>query len=83
MPGNFDLTSGLTANLLVPARGEKARGIDDIDYSLSGKYLIIASRHMITYHKHETIIEVATDSNNREFVYRSTETQNDYMDFYG
>jgi hypothetical protein len=83
MPGNFDLTSGLTANLLIPARGEKARGIDDIDYSLSGKYLIIASRHMITYHKHETIIEVATDSNNREFVYRSTETQNDYMDFYG
>ena len=83
MPGNFDLTSGLTANLLIPARGEKAKGVDDIDYSLSGKYLIIASRHMITYHKHETIIEVATDSNNRKNVYQSTERQNDYMDFYG
>jgi hypothetical protein len=83
MPGNFDLTSGLTANLLFPARGEKAKGADNIDYSLSGKYLIIASRHMITYQKHETIIEVATDSNNRKNVYQSTERQNDYMDFYG
>jgi hypothetical protein len=82
MPGNFDLTSGLTANLLIPSRSEKARGVDDIDHSLSGKYLIVAARQMITYHKHETIIEVATDSNNREFVYQSTAIQNDYMDFY-
>lgn len=83
MPGNFDLTSGLTANLLIPVRGEKAKNVDNIDYSLSGKYLIIASRQMITYQKHETIIEVATDSNNRDGYYRSTELQNSYMDSYG
>jgi hypothetical protein len=82
MPGNFDLTSGLNANLSVPTRGEKARGVDSIDYSLSGKYLIIASRQMITHQKHETIIEVATDSNNRDSYYRSTEIQNNFMDFY-
>jgi hypothetical protein len=45
--------------------------------------LIIASRQMITYQKHETIIEVATDSNNRDSYYRSTELQNNFMDYYG
>ena len=83
MPGNFDLTSGLTANLMVPIRGEKAEGVNNVDNSLSGKYLIIASRQMITYQKHETIIEVATDSNNRDSYYRSTELQNNFMDYYG
>jgi hypothetical protein len=83
MPGNFDLTSGLTANLTVPIRGEKAEGVNNVDNSLSGKYLIIASRQMITYQKHETIIEVATDSNNRDSYYRSTELQNNFMDYYG
>lgn len=83
MPGNFDLTSGLTANLLVPSRGEKAKGVDDVDYSLTGKYLIVAARQMITYQKHETIIEVATDSNNRGIVYQSSELQNNLMDSYG
>lgn len=83
MPGNFDLTSGLTANLLFPTMSEKDRVIDDVDYSLSGKYLIVASRHIITHQKHETIIEVATDSNNRKSYYLSTEIQNNFMDFYG
>lgn len=82
MPGNFDLTSGLTANLTVPVKGEKAKIVDNIDYSLSGKYLIIASRQMITSQKHETIIEVATDSSNRDSYYLSTEIQNNFMDSY-
>lgn len=82
MPGNFDLTSGLTANLTVPVKGEKAKIVDNIDYSLSGKYLIVASRQMITSQKHETIIEVATDSSNRDSYYLSTETQNNFMDSY-
>jgi hypothetical protein len=82
MPGNFDLTSGLTANLTVPVKGEKAKIVDNIDYSLSGKYLIVASRQMITSQKHETIIEVATDSNNRDSYYLSTEIQNNFMDSY-
>jgi hypothetical protein len=83
MPGNFDLTSGLTASLIIPNRSEKAKGIDEVDYSLSGKYLIIASRHILTYQKHETVIEVATDSSNRNKVYQSVEAQNDSVDNYG
>lgn len=82
MPGNFDLTSGLTANLEVPVRGENSIGNDNLDYSLSGKYIITASRQMITYQKHETIIELATDSNNRKSVYRSEPVQNSLMDSY-
>ena len=73
MPGNFDLTSGLTANLRLPARSEKAKGSDNVDHSLNGKYLIVATRHIITYEKHETIMEVATDSLNRDKIYQSTQ----------
>jgi hypothetical protein len=38
------------------------------DKSLSGKYVIVASRHIIGYDKHETIIEVASSSNSNEFI---------------
>jgi hypothetical protein len=31
---------------------------------MSGKYLIIATRHMINPQKHETFCEIATDSTN-------------------
>jgi hypothetical protein len=54
-----------------------------MDKSKSGKYLIVAARQMITYDKHETILEVATDSSNRDRVYLSTQQQNDLADFYG
>jgi len=82
MPGNFDLTSGLTANLIIPKRGEKAVSEDTEDKSLSGKYLIIATRHIISYQKHETVIEVATDSNNRDTVFTSTIQQNESLEVY-
>jgi hypothetical protein len=75
MPGNFDLTSGLMANLRLPMRSEKAKGTDNIDHSLNGKYLIVATRHIITYQKHETVMEVATDSLNRDRIYQSTQEQ--------
>ena len=74
-PGNFDLTSGLTMDMLIPNRSQQGKIMDDIDYSLSGKYLIIASRQIITYQKHETVLELATDSNNREAFYTSTKQQ--------
>jgi hypothetical protein len=75
MPGNFDLTSGLMANLRLPMRSEKAAGVDNTDHSLNGKYLIVATRHIITYQKHETVMEVATDSLNRDRIYQSTQEQ--------
>jgi hypothetical protein len=85
MPGNFDLISGTNVNITVPTiSAQYSENIqDNIDQSKSGKYLIVATRQMITYDKHETVMEVATDSNNRDKVYLSTQQQNDLVDFYG
>lgn len=77
MPGNFQLTSGFNVNVIAPQFGEKERGDDNDDPSVSGKYLIIASRQVIKYDKHETIIEVATTSTNNEFVPSSNPAQTD------
>jgi hypothetical protein len=68
MPGNFQLTSGFNIYLEAPTFGAKEQGEDNQDKSLSGKYLIVASRQIIGYDKHETIIEVATTSTENEFV---------------
>ena len=68
MPGNFQLTSGFNVNLIAPNFGKKSRGGDNEDPSLSGKYLIIASRQIIGYDKHETVIEVATTSSDNQFI---------------
>ena len=70
MPGNFTLTSGFNVNVEAPNFGKKEKGGGDSneDQSLSGKYLIIATRHIIGYDKHETIIEVATTSSSVPFV---------------
>jgi len=68
MPGNFQLTSGFNVNLEVQNFGKKQKGGNNEDKSLSGKYVIVASRHIIGYEKHETIIEVASSSNSNEFI---------------
>jgi hypothetical protein len=60
MPGNFGLFSGSTINLKVPRYGIKEDGRNN-DKTLSGDYIIIGTRHIIRYDKHETLIEVATD----------------------
>jgi hypothetical protein len=68
MPGNFQLTSGFNVNLVAPNFGKKERGGDNDDPSLSGKYIIVASRQIIGYDKHETVIEIASTSTNNEFI---------------
>jgi len=68
MPGNFQLTSGFNVSLVAPTFGKKMKGDDNEDPSLSGKYLIVASRQIIGYDKHETIIEVATTSSDNQFI---------------
>jgi len=68
MPGNFQLTSGFNVNVMAPDMSVREKGDDNNDPSLSGKYIIIASRQLIKYDKHETIIEVATTSTANEFV---------------
>lgn len=74
LPGNFQLTSGLNVDLDVPNFSVKDGG-DTSDGTLSGKYVILASRHLIRHNKHETIIEVSTSSSNASGVYRSTQEQ--------
>jgi hypothetical protein len=62
MPGNFALASGNNANIEVPHRYVEENKSDMVDTTLSGKYIITGVRHIIRFDKHETIIEVATDS---------------------
>jgi len=66
LPGNFSLFSGETVGVFVPKFGIKDNDNDAteaFDKSLTGKYIIIGTRHVISYNKHETLIEVASDSN--------------------
>jgi hypothetical protein len=83
MPGNFQLTSGFNLNIRVPDFSLKETGGDNEDRAISGKYLIIATRHIIGYDKHETILEVATTSNELGFIPQSTADQNRALSSYG
>jgi hypothetical protein len=64
LPGNFVLSSGFNLQLNFPPRNANAQ-VDGMDEALNGKYIIIAARHMFKQNKHETVLEVATDSTNR------------------
>jgi len=83
MSGNFQLTSGFNLNVRVPDFSKKETGSENEDRSLSGKYLIIASRHVIKYDMHETILELATTSNETDFVPQSAPEQNKAVENYG
>lgn len=83
MPGNFQLTSGFNLNVRVPDFSKKESGSENEDRSLSGKYLIIATRHVIKYDMHETILELATTSNETDFIPQSAPEQNKAIDNYG
>lgn len=82
LPGNFVVSSGFTLNLEVPKRAFKAENDDAFDMSLYGKYLIVATRHIIKYNMHETIVDVVTDSTQKEFVASSEQQQKQYRDNY-
>lgn len=62
MPGNFGLTVGSVVNLNFPNFVSGMNDMDSLDQSMTGKYVIIAVRHIIRFDRHETIIETATDS---------------------
>ena len=69
VPGDFNYSCGSTVNLNIPKRSVPANGNKDSDLSdkaLSGKYLIASARHIFRYRTHETIMEVVTNSTNRE-----------------
>jgi hypothetical protein len=64
LPGNFNLSSGFCIDLDVPKRSVLADGESQFDSSLYGKYLIVATRHIIRPNMHEVVIEAVTDSSN-------------------
>ena len=82
MPGNFQLTTGFNVNVKAPFFGEKAEGDENEDETLSGKYLIIGSRHILKNKTHETVIETATTSSGQEFVTESTQAQTATLESY-
>jgi hypothetical protein len=83
MPGNFQLTSGFNLNVRVPDFSKKESGSENEDRSLSGKYLIIATRHIIKYDIHETVLELATTSNEIDFIPQGVPEQNKAVEEYG
>jgi len=64
MPGNFGLYSGSLVFLDFPQQFNIDSDANNGDGTLYGKYIITNVRHIIRSDKHETILEVATDSNN-------------------
>ena len=79
MPGNFQLTSGFNVEVLTSGFSRKDKGSENDDVSLNGKYLIVAARHTLTHNKHETLIEVATDSTTDPRTYTSNPQQNELL----
>jgi hypothetical protein len=66
LPGNFGLYAGIMLNVIVPkfsVKDSEPTYENIIDTSLSGRYLVTSTRHILKYNKHETLIEIATDSN--------------------
>lgn len=68
MAGNFQLSSGFNVNVTIPEMARKEKNTTDEDLTLSGKHLIVGSRHIIGFEKHETVIEVASTSTNKDFI---------------
>jgi hypothetical protein len=66
VPGNFTFSSGFNVNLKGFNLTMVSKG-DSKDVSTNGKYMIIAARHMIKPQKHETILELASESTNSPF----------------
>lgn len=64
LPGNFLISSGFTLNIDAHSFSIHEDPTEKNDKSISGKYVIVATRHMIKPDKHETFCELATDSTN-------------------
>ena len=64
LPGNFFISSGFILNVDAHSFSVSADPTQTTDKTISGKYLILATRHVITPQKHETHCELVTDSIN-------------------
>ena len=72
IPGNFGVTSGAIINLKMPIKSGKTEVGEGLDQTLTGKYIVTATRHVIKGDMHETVIELATDSTNKPLVRQQT-----------
>lgn len=82
MPGNFQLSSGFNVNVDAPQIGVFNKNSNENDKSISGKYMIVASRQIISFEKHETIIEVASSSSPIDFIPQSSsEEQSEILEY--
>ena len=82
MPGNFQLSSGFNVNVDAPQIGVFNKTTNEGDKSISGKYIIVASRQIISFEKHETILEVASSSSTLDFIPESSlEEQREIMEY--
>lgn len=81
MPGNFQLSSGFNIDLLVPNMGKKEEGDENNDTSLDGKYIIIASRQIIRFDRHETVIEIATTSTDNDVLQSSPQETSELLNY--
>lgn len=74
VPGNFDLSSGQIVNVKIPIAGMVTEDNSE-DTRLSGKYIIIASRHIIRFDSHQTILELGKDSAKENVLYSASALQ--------
>jgi hypothetical protein len=81
LPGNFLVSSGQTLNLDVPKRSFNKNDGDNYDDTLRGKYAILATRHIIKYNQHETVVDVVTDSTNKPLVQQSYQSLKEYENY--
>ena len=79
VPGNFNISSGY--NVFLNAINRAAKGGDNEDKTLSGKYTIVGTRHIITNSKHETVFDIATNSTKQPGYYSSSVAQTEALNY--
>lgn len=79
VPGNFNVSAGF--NIFLNAIDRSSKNGDNEDKSLSGKYTIIGTRHIITNNKHETVFDVATNSTKQDAYYKSSNAQTEALNY--
>ena len=61
LPGNFSVTSGVNLNIK-KLKNSAYEDDNNHDNSIFGKYLVVATRHIIKANQHETVVELVSDS---------------------
>lgn len=74
VPGNFDLTSGTIVKLNVPVKGVTTESSLK-DKQLTGNYIIVATKHIIRFNVHQTIIELCKDSTEENSLFKESALQ--------